>query len=83
MFLPLGPCGQGAFVLLKLSQVARDFTYSSGSAPLGGGNLYSEETAKVMADALLGVSIPVALVIWGLGLVWFVIAVSTITDMAL
>jgi hypothetical protein len=68
---------------LKLSQVARDFTYSTGFPPLGGGNLYSEETSKVMADALLGVSIPVALVIWGLGLVWFVIAVSTITDMAL
>lgn len=57
--------------------------YSSGIAPFGGGSaLYSVESARGMADAVLGVTIPIALVIWGLGFFWFIIAVATVLDMA-
>lgn len=66
-----------------MSQVARDMAYASGIAPLGGGSaLYNVETSKVMADAILGVTIPIALVVWGFGFFWFVIAVATVLDMA-
>ncbi len=35
----------------------------------------------MMATAIYAVSIPIALVIWGLGLVWLVLAVSSLVDL--
>ncbi|PWN46567.1 hypothetical protein IE53DRAFT_391258 [Violaceomyces palustris] len=83
-FLPLGPCGQGAFGLLQLSRdlvsIVTEEAGRSGIAPLGG--QVGTERALIMAYAVQAVTIPIALVLWGLGLVWLCLAVATITDMA-
>ncbi|KAL7413217.1 voltage-dependent anion channel [Mrakia frigida] len=78
-FLPLGPCGQGAFALLKLSSVLLDLSRTPDG--LGVGSLSIEE-GKVAALAIYACTIPVALVIWGLGLFWLVQAVGTIVHLA-
>lgn len=70
-------------MILKLSQVARDLTYRTGVPPFGGDKLYNVETARMMADAVLAATIPVALVLWGTALFWFIIAGAVISDMAL
>ena len=79
-FLPLGPCGQGAFSLLQLSSVLYKLSLSDQIA-LPSPNATDPETARIMATAIYAVSVPVALVIWGLGLVWLVLAVSSLVDL--
>ena len=56
MFLPIGPCGQGAFGLLQLAEVSLALTKQSG-VWLGGGSLYSSEEAVAMARAVSAGSI--------------------------
>lgn len=79
-FLPLGPCGQGAFALLQLASVLYKLSVEHQVA-LGSATAIDAETAKIMATAIYAVSVPVALVIWGLGLVWLVLAVSSLLDL--
>lgn len=74
-FLPLGPCGQGAFAILKLSSSL----YQLSKA--GQGGLTTQDDAVVIATAIYGVSIPIALAIWGLGLFWLVLAVWSLFDL--
>jgi len=81
VFLPVGPCGQGAFVLLQLAEVTRQLTKSTG-VWLGGGSIYSAEEAVMMATAVHGVTICASFVLWGLGFFWFAIAIMTLVDMA-
>ncbi|SPO37030.1 related to Malic acid transport protein [Pseudozyma flocculosa] len=85
-FLPLGPCGQGAFGLLQLAADLVEITRLTGSFALGGsggapGRGLDSESAHLVSYAMQGASILVALVIWGVGLVWLVLAVATIADM--
>lgn len=77
VFLPLGPCGQGSFALLQFSKVIRQLAMETGIG-LGNGAMYGQATQIRMADAIYAVSIPIALVIWGIGLFWLVIAVGSI-----
>lgn len=77
-FLPLGPCGQGSFGILQISYALKGIVRKSGQALVAG---ESGEDAMQFADAIYAASIPVALVIWGLGLVWLVIAVSFLVDL--
>lgn len=77
VFLPLGPCGQGSFALMQFSQVVRKLAYDTDIG-LGNGAQFDREMQIRMADAIYAVSIPVALVIWGMGLFWFVIAVGSV-----
>ena len=79
-FLPVGPCGQGAFALLKISSVLYDLSKSTGAA-LGSPSSATAEEARFMALAIYGVSIPLALFLWGLGLVWLSIAVYVLVDL--
>ena len=79
-FLPLGPCGQGAFSLLQLASVLYKLGVEGGVA-LPSARVTDDETARIMATAIYAVSVPVALVIWGLGLVWLVLAVSSLVDL--
>ncbi|SPO29983.1 related to Malic acid transport protein [Ustilago trichophora] len=79
-FLPLGPCGQGAFALLQLSSVLYKLALNDNTA-LPSPSATDAETARIMATAIYAVSVPVALVIWGLGLVWLVLAVSSLVDL--
>ncbi|KAL9936256.1 hypothetical protein V8E36_005098 [Tilletia maclaganii] len=80
-FVPLGPCGQGAFCILKLASVVYDISKSSG---VGLTSAVSDpRDAVTMATAILGVSIPLALAIWGWGLAWLTLATLTLLDLAL
>lgn len=75
-FLPLGPCGQGAFGLLQLSSTL----YDMSKQDQGGLTAPGEDTA-IMAAAIYGVTIPIALILWGLGLAWLIIALSSLFDL--
>ncbi|KAJ9478502.1 Sulfite efflux pump SSU1 [Pseudozyma hubeiensis] len=79
-FLPLGPCGQGAFALLQFASVLYKLAEEHGVA-LPNEKSVDVQTAKMMATAIYAVSVPIALVIWGLGLVWLVLAVSSLVDL--
>lgn len=79
-FLPLGPCGQGAFGLLQFASVLYKLSLTDGTA-LASPKAFDAETARIMAAAVYAGSIPIALLIWGLGLVWLVLAVSSIIDL--
>lgn len=79
-FLPLGPCGQGAFALLKLSMSLRQLTIDTGEA-LGTLQSATVAEAQMMASAIYGVSIISALLLWGLGLVWLVLAIAVLFDL--
>ncbi|KAJ1026340.1 hypothetical protein NDA16_002427 [Ustilago loliicola] len=79
-FLPIGPCGQGAFGLLQFASVLYDIYLKDGTA-LVSPKSTDPETARIMATAIYAVSVPVALVIWGLGLVWLILAVSSMVDL--
>lgn len=81
VFLPLGPCGQGAFGLLKISSVLYRLAQRDGQA-LGAASSASPSDARIMATAIYGVTMPIALVIWGLGLFWLVLAIATLLDLA-
>jgi tellurite resistance protein TehA-like permease len=52
-FLPLGPCGQGAFALLKLSTVVRKLCLRSV-----GTDLYSKEDLRMFGNAVYAGTIP-------------------------
>ncbi|KAJ1036156.1 hypothetical protein NDA18_000022 [Ustilago nuda] len=79
-FLPIGPCGQGAFGLLQFASVLYDLYQKDGTA-LVSPKVSDAETVRIMATAIYAVSVPIALVIWGLGLVWLILAVSSMVDL--
>ncbi|KAI0425315.1 voltage-dependent anion channel [Xylaria sp. FL1042] len=64
VFLPLGPLGQGAFVIMQLGKDA--LHQFIPAAPIAGQALYA---AGIMT----------ALVMWGFGLVWLFFAISSIS----
>lgn len=57
-YLPLGPCGQGAYGLIQLAQAGQSKLNATGLPNAG--------------DTVLVESVIVALIIWGLGLWWLV-----------
>lgn len=67
--------GQGAFSILKLGQAMRQLTLESRDF-FGDGQLYSEAEGVVMARAVFAASIPIALVVYGFGFFWLVMAVA-------
>lgn len=79
-FLPLGPCGQGAFGLLQMSYALKRIMRKDGHALVAGETM---DEAQLFASAIYASTIPVALVIWGLGLVWLAIAIGFLIDLAL
>ncbi|CAO1631053.1 unnamed protein product [Parajaminaea phylloscopi] len=80
VFLPLGPCGQGAYALLKLSMSLWELTENSGEA-LATAHALTKQQAEMMAASIYGVSIIAALLLWGLGLVWLVLAIAILLDL--
>lgn len=80
-FLPLGPCGQGAFALLQLSSVLYKLSKNTDSALGSMATTPNDDVAQMMATAIYAVTVPIALVIWGLGLVWLSLAVSSLIDL--
>lgn len=78
---PLGPCGQGAFCILKLSSVIYKLAQETGHG-LEGSSAVSLADGRIIATAIYGATIPIALVIWGIGLVWLVISVASFIDVS-
>lgn len=72
-FLPIGPCGQSAFVFLQLALVLRKLQAETGIG-IGGGGSLSRAEHEIVTLAIYGVSIVLALFMWGLGLFWLSIA---------
>lgn len=62
-FIPLGPCGQGAFAILQISTALRTLAKATGNGLPSGG--YAVDEGLMMANAIYGVSMAVALIIWG------------------
>ena len=60
-FLPLGPCGQGAYGIMQIAK--------AGRAVFNGKNLAEINNA---GDIILVVSVIIGLMIWGLGVWWMV-----------
>lgn len=75
LFLPIGPCGQSAFVFLQLALVLRKLQAETGIGIGGGGNL-SRAEHEIVTLAIYGVSMVLALFMWGLGLFWLTIAAT-------
>ncbi|OJD14537.1 hypothetical protein AJ78_05118 [Emergomyces pasteurianus Ep9510] len=66
--IPLGPMGQGGFVILKLGAGARKFFPLNNTLdPAAGGVFYS-------------LGFMVALVLWGFGLLWMLFAITAIVQ---
>ncbi|KAF8322137.1 C4-dicarboxylate transporter/malic acid transport protein [Clavulina sp. PMI_390] len=78
VFVPIGPCGQGAFGLLQMAKVVRQLSRTPGN--LIPGDMYSAAEIEVMGSAVYAASIVVALVMWGVGLFWLCNAVFTVFD---
>ena len=81
LFLPLGPCGQGSFGIILLGRVVRDlaYTYKVGFTVSPPGVVDSTSMYRV-ADAVYAGGIVTGLVLWGLGLVWYTLAMVMTLD---
>ena len=81
LFLPLGPCGQGSYGIIILGRVVRDLAYTYdigfGIAPSGQD---ASESMRRMADAVYAGGLVTGLVLWGLGLVWYTLAMVMTLD---
>ncbi|KAI9925736.1 hypothetical protein MW887_005538 [Aspergillus wentii] len=66
VFLPLGPLGQGAFVILKLGEIAnRIFPETNTLHPSAGPTFYT-------------IGFLISLILWAFGLVWLVFAIASL-----
>lgn len=63
---------------MQFSRVIRQLAYNT-DVGLGNGAQFDRQTQRVFADAIFAGSIPIVLVIWGLGMFWFIIAVASVT----
>lgn len=85
IFLPLGPCGQGAFGIIQLGRVVRTLAYEHGvglakALPYGvaAGSEEAREAARRVADSVYAGGLVLGTIMWGVGLFWLVIAVATV-----
>ena len=67
VFLPLGPLGQGGFGIMQLGKVAMDIFPKTGTLIPGAGEI------------LYVFGFIVAIIMWGFGLVWFFLALASIS----
>lgn len=77
-FITIGPCGQSAYTILKLSNDIKDLVAKNGLVPFTG--VRDPEVARLAAISLQTVSIPTALFIWGFGVLWFFFAIISFAD---
>ncbi|KAL1408025.1 Plasma membrane sulfite pump involved in sulfite metabolism [Vanrija albida] len=78
VFLPLGPCGQGAFGIVSMGVGVRTLAYTYGVPVIPG--LTEAEGAQRIADAMYAGCMLTGLVLWGLALLWYTIAVALFVD---
>ncbi|OCF39973.1 hypothetical protein I317_06227 [Kwoniella heveanensis CBS 569] len=94
VFLPLGPCGQGSYGLTLLGQVIRELAYtydthfalvsvSSGvqlSASGETSGTLNQASMLAIADAIYAGCLVIALILWGLGMVLYILAMMITID---
>lgn len=90
VFLPLGPCGQGAFGAMILGSVVRDLAYVhdisltvAPSAALITGAAPIADSMYRIADGVYAAGLVTGFTLWGLGLVWYTIAMAITLDHAI
>lgn len=84
VFLPLGPCGQGSFGIILLGSVVRDLAYSHNiglTIPPASGP--SVDSMYRIADGIYASGLLTGFILWGLGLVWYSIAMAITIDHAI
>lgn len=84
LFLPLGPCGQGSFGMILLGRTVRELAYSHGVglaiAPLpSSSNATALASLTTIADAIFAGGLVTGLILWGLGLCWYLLAFALIS----
>jgi tellurite resistance protein TehA-like permease len=79
VFLPLGPCGQGSFGIILLGRAVRQLAYGhtvgmtiSPSVSIDSSSIYR------IADAVYAGGLVTGLVLWGLGLCWYILAFAVV-----
>ena len=77
LFLPLGPCGQGSFGIIILGRVVRDLAYDYN---VGFALAPTSDSVLRMADAIYAGGLVTGLILWGLGLVWYTLAMIMTLD---
>lgn len=77
VFLPLGPCGQGSYGIITMGAAARQLAYSYAT-PLAPG--LPPTAARTVADAVYAGGLVTGLILWGLALVWYALAVAQFLD---
>jgi tellurite resistance protein TehA-like permease len=75
VFLPLGPCGQGSFGITTLGVVARKL--ATAGTPMVPS---SPEASLRIADGMYAACLLAGLVLWGLALAWYVLAVAMFAE---
>ncbi|WWD09546.1 hypothetical protein V865_007673 [Kwoniella europaea PYCC6329] len=78
LFLLVGPCGQGSFGIVNLGKVVKDLVYSSSIDLLA---TQKKQTAMtMMAQATYAGGLVTGLILWGLGLCWYLLATAIFID---
>lgn len=76
VFLPLGPCGQGAYGILLLGKMVRTLAYEYDTHI----TMVTGESGRIIADAIYASGLVTSLILWGLGLVWYTLATAFFVD---
>jgi tellurite resistance protein TehA-like permease len=81
LFLPLGPCGQGSYGIILLGHVTRNlaYTHNIGFTILPEG-ISSPDAMLRIADAVYASCLVTGLILWGLALVWYTVAMTITID---
>jgi tellurite resistance protein TehA-like permease len=81
LFLPLGPCGQGSYGIILLGHVTRNlaYTHNIGFTILPEG-ISSADAMLRIADAVYASCLVTGLILWGLALVWYTVAMTITID---
>nr|XP_018999574.1 uncharacterized protein I203_07769 [Kwoniella mangroviensis CBS 8507]OCF63035.1 hypothetical protein I203_07769 [Kwoniella mangroviensis CBS 8507] len=78
LFLLIGPCGQGSFGTVTLGKVVKDLVYSLGIDNLATQKQQTE--MAMMAQATYAGGFVTGLILWGLGLCWYLLATALVID---
>ncbi|KAK8080634.1 hypothetical protein PG997_008452 [Apiospora hydei] len=77
VLLPVGPFGQGGFGIAKLTQVTRKFLSHGGGTAMAARD-YDTTYTEPLGLLIEGIGACIALIMWGIGLVWLAYAVISI-----